>query len=394
MARPKKPKYEYVEKLSLYRKRVKDANGKYVAVYGKTPDELSGKIAEFHELQKRGAETKGNPLFNDYAQRWMDLHGANLTFGGRTDYQSCIDRNIKPYMVGKRIKDIRPDDIKELMLAVVEKSESIYSKTYMLVKQILTSACENGLIANNPCPRMPKGGVPAQERQALTKQQAAVLLDAVKDTKAYLFCLIGLYAGLRREEILGLKWDCVRLDKTPCIEVQRALRFEHNRPVVSERLKTKASRRVIPIPPQLVQALQKEKAVSNSEFVIHNSEDGPISGTQFRRLWNYVVRRTAKDRVYYRYVNGVKTAHHVEAKLGETAKRGGFTYTIDFDVTPHILRHTYITNLLMAGVDVKTVQYLAGHERAKITLDIYAHLIYNRPEEILGKVNMAFDNVR
>ena len=390
MARPKKPKYEYVEKLSLYRKRVKDINGKYVAVYGRTPDELTGKLIEFSDQQALRAENKDNPLFNDYAQRWIELHGATLTFGGRTDYQSCIDCNIKPYMQGKRIKEVRPDDIKELMLGVVEKSESIYNKTYMLVKQILTSACENGLIATNPCPAIHKGGVPAKERQALTIEQISVLLDAVKDTKAYLFCMIGLYAGLRREEILGLKWDCVQLDQTPCIEIQRALRFEHNRPVVSDRLKTKASRRIIPIPPQLVQALKAEKSISNSEFVICNSESGPISGTQFRRLWNYVVRRTAKDRVYYRYVDGQKIAHHIEAKLGEKAKRGGFTYTIDFEVTPHILRHTYITNLLLAGVDVKTVQYLAGHERAKITLDIYAHLTYTRPEEILSKVNLAF----
>ena len=390
MARPKKPNYEYVEKLNLFRKRVKDIHGKYVAVYGRTPDELTEKLLEFNKQQEQGAENKDNPLFNDYAQRWMDLHSANLTFGGRTDYQSCIDCNIKPYMQGKRIKEIRPDDIRELMLGVTQKSESIYTKTYMLVKQILSSACENGYISTNPCPAMSKGGIPPRERQALTQKQIAVLLDAVEGTKAYLFCMIGLYAGLRREEILGLKWDCVHLDKTPCIDVQRTLRFEHNRPVVSDRLKTKASRRIVPIPPQLVQALQEERMVSQSEFVIHNSENGPISGTQFKRLWNYVVRRTAKDRVYYRYVDGVKTAHHVEAKLGAQAKRGGFTYTIDFDVTPHILRHTYITNLLLAGVDVKTVQYLAGHERAKITLDIYAHLTYNRPEDILEKVNAAF----
>ena len=154
--------------------------------------------------------------------------------------------------------------------------------------------------------------------------------------------MIGLYAGLRREEILGLKWDCVRLDKTPCIEVRRALRFEHNRPVVSDRLKTKASRRVVPIPPQLVQALHEAQLTSASEFVIHNSENGPLSETQFRHVWNHVVRRTAKDRVYYRYVDGVKIAHHVEAKLGGKARHGGITYTIDFEVTPHILRHTYI----------------------------------------------------
>ena len=65
-------------------------------------------------------------------------------------------------------------------------------------------------------------------------------------------------------------------------------------------------------------------------------------------------------------------------------------YAIDFDVTPHQLRHTYITNLLYAGVDPKTVQYLAGHENSKTTMDIYAQVKYNKPEELVSVVNAAF----
>ncbi len=68
----------------------------------------------------------------------------------------------------------------------------------------------------------------------------------------------------------------------------------------------------------------------------------------------------------------------------------GIQYTIDFDVTPHQLRHTYITNLLYAGVDPKTVQYLAGHENSKTTMDIYAKVKYNKPEELFDVVNGAF----
>ena len=64
-------------------------------------------------------------------------------------------------------------------------------------------------------------------------------------------------------------------------------------------------------------------------------------------------------------------------------------YAIDFDVTPHLLRHTYITNLIYAGVDPKTVQYLAGHENSKTTMDIYAKVKYNKPEELLDVVNQA-----
>lgn len=66
-------------------------------------------------------------------------------------------------------------------------------------------------------------------------------------------------------------------------------------------------------------------------------------------------------------------------------------YTLDFDVTPHLLRHTYITNLLYAGVDPKTVQYLAGHENSKTTMDIYARVKYNKPEELFEVVNDALN---
>lgn len=56
----------------------------------------------------------------------------------------------------------------------------------------------------------------------------------------------------------------------------------------------------------------------------------------------------------------------------------------------HDFCHTYITNLLYAGVDPKTVQYLAGHENSKTTMDIYAKVKYNKPEELFKVVNGAF----
>ena len=81
----------------------------------------------------------------------------------------------------------------------------------------------------------------------------------------------------------------------------------------------------------------------------------------------------------------------VTPTLGMTQKnQPKIKYTLDFDVTPHQLRHTYITNLLYAGVDPKTVQYLAGHENSKTTMDIYAKVKYNKPEELFGVVNGAF----
>ena len=76
---------------------------------------------------------------------------------------------------------------------------------------------------------------------------------------------------------------------------------------------------------------------------------------------------------------------------GHQKNNPNIVYSIDFDVTPHQLRHTYITNLLYAGVDPKTVQYLAGHENSKTTMDIYAKIKYNQPKELVGVVNAAFN---
>ena len=126
-------------------------------------------------------------------------------------------------------------------------------------------------------------------------------------------------------------------------------------------------------------------------YVVANSEGEPLSYTQFKRLWQYIVTRTVKERSYYRYENGKRVKHTVKPVLGERAAHNGkVVYSLDFEVTPHLLRHTYITNLIHASVDPKTVQYLAGHENSKITMDIYAKAKYNRPDELAGILEDTF----
>ena len=91
-------------------------------------------------------------------------------------------------------------------------------------------------------------------------------------------------------------------------------------------------------------------------------------------------------------MNGQSIKYTVKPTLGTTQRNNPkIRYTLNFDVTPHLLRHTYITNLLYAGVDPKTVQYLAGHENSKTTMDIYARVKYNKPEELFEVVNDALN---
>jgi integrase len=178
--------------------------------------------------------------------------------------------------------------------------------------------------------------------------------------------------------------------------VRRAWHTEHNRPVILSELKTKAAERNIPLPVCLVDCLREAQKTSTAEYVVANRDGDPLSYTQFKRLWQYVVTRTTKERAYYRYEDGKRVKHTVTPVLGEKAAHNGkVVYSLDFEVTPHLLRHTYITNLIHSSVDPKTVQYLAGHESSKITMDIYAKVKYNRPDELvvaLGNIFSQWDN--
>ena len=177
----------------------------------------------------------------------------------------------------------------------------------------------------------------------------------------------------------------------PYLTVRRAWHTENNRPVILDELKTKAAHRNIPLPVCLADCLKETKANSQSEYVVSNRDGDPLSYTQFKRLWQYIVTRTVKERFYYRYEDGKRVKHTVTPVLGEKAAHNGkVIYSLDFEVTPHQLRHTYITNLIHSSVDPKTVQYLAGHESSKITMDIYAKVKYNRPDELVRTMGGAF----
>lgn len=397
MARKKKsiPKYGTVllRGEEVYRTRIVDADGKRVALYGKTCEELYEKVLEAEKQIAEATFRRSTPTVQEYCERWLLKKSANARVTTMNDYRSKIKNYIIAPIGHKYMAEVTPDDVALLMVPASKKSKSVYRSVHMLIKAIFKSAVKSKVIDTSPCEDLSaRGGKPQKERNALTDEQADRLISAIKGLPPYVFAMLGLYAGLRREEILGLKWDCVYLNTSaPYLSVRRAWHVEHNRPVVTEELKTDAARRDIPLPDVLLECLREAKRNSKSDFVVANREGGPLSGTQFKRVWQYIVTRSLKERTYVRYINGQKIVKTVTPKLGEkAAHNGNVVYSLNFDVTPHLLRHTYITNLIYASVDPKTVQYLAGHENSKITMDIYAKVKYNKPEQLVAVVNDAF----
>ena len=379
--------------IQYYRTRIMDADGKQVSLYAATCEELYEKQLEARRQVEEIIFRQQHPTVAEYCQKWLLMQSAKVSASTLRGYTADMKNYIIKPLGEMYMEEVTADDIRLALVPLSKKSEGLYSTVNMLLKCIFYSAERSQILEHNPCVGISgKGGKPAKKREALTDQQVEVLLDTVRELPPYLFIMLGLYSGLRREEILALQWDCVFLDEsTPYISVRRAWRTEHNRPVISTVLKTKAAKRDIPIPKCLVDCLREAKTASKSDYVISDSEGQPLAASQFQRVWQYVVVRSTKPRNYYKYVNGQSIKYTVTPTLGMTQRnQPKIKYTLDFDVTPHQLRHTYITNLLYAGVDPKTVQYLAGHENSKTTMDIYAKVKYNKPEELFSVVNGAF----
>lgn len=378
-----------------YRTRVTAPDGKRIVLYAKTIEELCEKIEELHEQLDNNTFHQSSPTVKEYCEKWLLMQSAVVRQTTLTDYTSKVKNHIIKPLGTMHMADVTLDDIRMALVPVSKKSASVYKSVTVLFRCIFTAAKESRVIKSNPTIALSArdgGGIPQKDKIPLTDEQVERLLDSIRGLPPYVFVMLGLYAGLRREEILALQWDSVYLDvDAPYLTVRRAWHTEHNRPVILTELKTPAANRDIPLPDCLADCLKEAKANAKSEFVVANREGDPLSYTQFKRLWTYITTRTTKERHYYKYENGERVKHTVTPLLGEKAAHNGkVVYSLDFHVTPHLLRHTYITNLIHASVDPKTVQYLAGHESSKITMDIYAKAKYNRPDEIAKILDSTF----
>lgn len=318
--------------------------------------------------------SSGPMTVSQWAERWLPIALAGKGSRQQQSIKNAIINHVLPIIGCLDLTQVRSSDAKAVMASVSDCSSSLCTKVLSNMRALFDAACEDHLIIENPCSGIKAGGKQTLEKSALTYDQQTALEMAVKGTRAETFVLLGLYAGLRREEILALRWKQLKLDcNPPYLSVRSAIRWEHNQPVLSDELKSAAAYRTIPIPDVLVRHL-KNLPVSG-DFVIGGKK--PLSEMQFKNLWKIVKRRTVRD----------------QEPVGTKAPNSHVVRTLDFHVTPHILRHTYVTRLILSGANIKDVQYLAGHSDQRITLRIYTHLIDRSPSVLVKAVNMAFGHL-
>lgn len=329
-------KYPYTVTLTM-------PDGKRKYYRGKTKREAEAKRDKDKLLLGNGVNAADESTFQQVAESWYTLAKEDqLKAKSREIVLTVLTHHIYPKLGNKKVRSIKPADIFALMKSVSSYSFSMQKKVLQYTKAVFTFAMDNDMILKNPVISTIKpGGAKPEEEEALTDSHCAALLDAVRGTRAFLFVELLLYTGMRRGEALGLMWKDIDFAKAE-MHVRRSVVFINGNQAgeINPDLKTSNARRDIPIVPRLLEDLRTAKAESKSLYVFSKADGNFLSHSSLESLWG-IVRRRTKD--------------------------------LGFTVHPHQLRHTCITRWLENGMDLKEVQYLAGHSTADITMNIYAH---------------------
>ena len=194
-------------------------------------------------------------------------------------------------------------------------------------------------------------------------------MQAIRDDNAgnyYDDIVILLETGLRVSELYGLTKSDVSFERR-CIFIRHQLCRTADQPYFITPPKTKSGIRTIPLTDTAYLSLRrvvKERPVPKVEMMV----DG-YSGFLFL------------DKL-----GRPKVAMHLENYMRNFAKRYRKAFTTRMPkVTPHVLRHTFCTNMQRAGIDVKSLQYLMGHSNASVTLDVYTHTDFEMVKEAFAR---------
>lgn len=347
--------------------RCPDGTRKYIR--GKTQKELDEKVRQAQMELGMGINIADSTTFSELAQTWLDLC-KRPKVKDRTAQLivSIMNIHVIPYIGHLRVRDIRPAHIAGIMSHINGFAKATQSNILSRIKEVFQFAIDNRIIAVSPVTSQIKpGGYTPAERSSLTDDQILELLDAAKYTSddLYTFVLLGLFAGLRRGEALGLCWDCVDLTGNT-ITVRRQMVSSGKQFVLTDSLKTGSSNRVIPIPAFLSAYLQARKRTSEAVTVVGAMKSDEV----------------------YRITGGLSRLSSVDRKGSLKAYGRG---PLNFYVHPHLLRHTYASKLMENGADLREAQYLLGHATPAMTLRVYTHYHQkSRQQNTAQKVEGAF----
>ncbi|MEU8825890.1 tyrosine-type recombinase/integrase [Streptomyces sp. NPDC048636] len=363
---------------------------KRVSAYGKTREEVHAKITELQAQDLKGVPTPDtNMKMAEYLTYWLATvvkpQRRPKTYQG---YESVVRVHLTPGLGRKKIRTLRAAEVRVWLRRVATEcqcckngwdetrdkavccaageccgsylSRRMVQSIHAVLRNALQNAVREELIVRNvaqlvqvPTPSYGTG-------KGLSVAEARLLLKESQDDRLHALYVVALAMGMRRGELLGLRWDAVDLDRGSLIVERSLQRVDGELTLVMP--KTDSSIRTIPLPALVTKALiahqerqKQERAAAGIRWketgLVFTSRVGtPIEPDNIRRSWDPLRRR------------------------------------LGLEMRFHDLRHTCVTLLLDLGVPPHVVRQIAGHSDIGVTMKVYAHASLDEQRKALGSL--------
>ena len=329
----------------------------------KSSADLEKKVAAFRaDVEERGAAVSriSSTPFLVYARDWLTVSKASKELNTQRMYRNIIEKYFD------LIADVPICDIRHSHFQAVINDQLDHPQTCRQIAltfcQIIKYAAKNHHIAPGmggdiiDDVSIPKCRKP--QKRALNAVEKLAIERAELDPRKRAFLAILYYCGLRRGEALALTTDDFDWE-APAVSISKVIVFDANTPVLKPYPKSERGIRTVPIPERAV-PLIKPHALEQGGFLFHGRDREMMSETAFRRMWDSIT-----------------------ATLGKAAGE-------KVELTPHMLRHNYCTELCyqVPAISTKMIAKLLGDDE-RMVLEVYSH-IQEEKEDVQHAINRAF----
>jgi len=316
----------------------------------------------------------GRLTVTEFLDRWVEHIRTRVS--GRTfdRYLSLIEHWIRPELGALPLTRLQPLHVQQLYSRALEgprrdgRPGGLKPQSVLHIHRVLSEALKMAvrwqLAARNVCDAVEPPSVRPAEIEAIDEAQGAMLLDAARGTRLYIPVMLALTCGLRRGEILGLRWGDVDW-MHGLLWIRRSVEQTRAGATIKEP-KSPRSRRSVALPPVTIEALQAHQARQQElrqalgpdyqdNDLICPRDDGSLWDPQaFTSAYRALLRR--------RGLSGPNF---------------------------HALRHSHASQLIRAGLDIKLVSARLGHAKSGFTLETYGHLLPGQDQEAARRIDKA-----
>lgn len=363
----------------IYQYRYTDIRGKRQTIYSSDLKELREKEKEIQRYIDDGIDyAAGNMTVLELSKRYVSLK-QGMRYMTKQTYNTVLNLLSKEDFGYRQIKDVKMSDAQQWFLKLHQGGKCYGSISIVrnVVKYAFQMACAEDAIRRNPFDFALTDIIPddSRKRTPLTKEEQDILLKFIREDKVsakhYDEFVVLLGTGMRVSEFCGLTKGDLDFEN-------RKIRIDHQLyrlytgkigKYYLEKPKTKGGYRFLPMSDDVYNSLKNilanrkqvetEPVVDGqSGFLLLGERGNPKVAQNIQKEMRSILNRYNKK--------------HPDRPISH--------------LTPHVLRHTFCTNMAQAGLDIKTLQYLMGHSNADVTLNVYRHMTYEEAAEQIAKI--------